>query len=145
MINNMQVAQIRDRKGCKGRRSGSGTLTMKRNTSYNANLVPAKDDSLIPEQRERTGQLRHHRSTSHTKGRRIHDRSVGSKMDGQTAASIDKNSTSFQEPRSVNLGGKISYPCKLNCCRFGNNSCTQFCGVWICDLIVLPPCIAKLS
>ncbi|KAM0972227.1 hypothetical protein ACFX2K_020168 [Malus domestica] len=98
----------------------------------------AKDDSLIPEQRKKTGQLGHHRSASHTKGRRIHDRSVGSKVDGQTAASIDKNGTSFQEPRSVNLGGKISYPCKLNCCRSGNNnSCTQFCGVWIYDLTVL--------
>ncbi|CAN6707038.1 unnamed protein product [Malus baccata var. baccata] len=31
-------------KGCKGRRSGSGTLTMKRNTSYNVDPVPAKLD-----------------------------------------------------------------------------------------------------
>ncbi|CAN6707426.1 unnamed protein product [Malus baccata var. baccata] len=62
-----------------------------------------------------------------------------------SASASITNSTNFQEPRSANLGGKISYPCKWNCCRSGNNSCTQFCGGWICDLIVLPPCIAQLS
>ncbi|CAN6571896.1 unnamed protein product [Malus baccata var. baccata] len=103
-----------------------------------------KGDNLLPEQRKKTGQRGHHRSASQTKGVRIHDRAHGKKCGWTTSASINKR-TSFQEPRSVNLGGKTSYPRNWNCCRSGNHSCTQFCGVWICDLIVLPPCIAKLS
>ncbi|CAN6551750.1 unnamed protein product [Malus baccata var. baccata] len=63
-----------------GPQSVSLTMQKKMQTSYHADLVPAK-------------------------GNVVTDRSVGNTVDGETLASIDKNGTSFQEPRSVNLGG----------------------------------------
>ncbi|CAN6716731.1 unnamed protein product [Malus baccata var. baccata] len=63
-----------------GLRSVSLTMPKKMQTSYHADLVPAK-------------------------GNVVTDRSVGNTVDGEPSASIDKNGTSFQEPRSVNLGG----------------------------------------
>ncbi|TQD71251.1 hypothetical protein C1H46_043217 [Malus baccata] len=68
-------------------------------------LLIMKDNNLVPEQREKTGQLGHHRSTSHTKGIWIHDKTDG-KDSGWTNISFNRqNDTSFQELRSVNLGG----------------------------------------
>ncbi|XP_070677230.1 uncharacterized protein [Malus domestica] len=55
----------------------------------NRDLLIMKDDNLIPEQRKETGQLRHHRSTSYTKGMQIHDRAHG-KESGWTNISFNR-------------------------------------------------------
>ncbi|XP_028954496.1 uncharacterized protein [Malus domestica] len=63
-----------------------------------------KDDKLVPEQRKKTGQLGHHRSTAHPKGMQIHDRAHGKESEWTNISFNRQNDTNFQEPISVHLG-----------------------------------------
>ncbi|XP_028954498.1 uncharacterized protein [Malus domestica] len=66
-----------------------------------------KDDKLVPEQRKKTGQLGHHRSTAHPKGMQIHDRAHGKESEWTNISFNRQNDTNFQEPISVHLGDVV--------------------------------------
>ncbi|XP_050146013.1 uncharacterized protein LOC126621528 [Malus sylvestris] len=86
----------------------------------NRDLLIMKDDNLIPEQRKETGQLRHHRSTSYTKGMQIHDRAHG-KESGWTNISFNRQKR-HKLPRAQ-IGESGRFPefkdCRQVTCRGG--------------------------